>query len=100
MLPCTRFMLPNFFALIFRGGAGKMVDFAGWSMPIQYKDSIMEATIWCRQNASLFDVSHMLGVSFKVWQSLILEPSGLYINAPFARRALPAPCRACATLLI
>lgn len=42
-----------------------MVDFAGWSMPIQYKDSIMEATNWCRSNASLFDVSHMLGVTFK-----------------------------------
>eukprot|EP00193_Tetraselmis_chui_P010451 CAMPEP_0177771870 /NCGR_PEP_ID=MMETSP0491_2-20121128/11873_1 /TAXON_ID=63592 /ORGANISM="Tetraselmis chuii, Strain PLY429" /LENGTH=414 /DNA_ID=CAMNT_0019289549 /DNA_START=74 /DNA_END=1318 /DNA_ORIENTATION=- len=44
---------------------GKMVDFAGWSMPIQYKDSIMESTQWCRDNASLFDVSHMCGVSFK-----------------------------------
>eukprot|EP00873_Tetraselmis_striata_P020136 jgi/Tetstr1/440400/TSEL_028734.t1 len=44
---------------------GKMVDFAGWSMPIQYKDSIMESTQWCRNNASLFDVSHMCGVSFK-----------------------------------
>jgi aminomethyltransferase len=42
-----------------------MVDFAGWSMPIQYKDSIMESTQWCRDNASLFDVSHMCGVSFK-----------------------------------
>jgi len=42
-----------------------MVEFAGWSMPIQYKDSIMESTQWCRENASLFDVSHMCGVSFK-----------------------------------
>jgi len=44
---------------------GKMVDFAGWSMPITYKDSIMEATKHCRTNASLFDVSHMLGSSIK-----------------------------------
>lgn len=44
---------------------GKMVPFAGWSMPIQYKDSIMESTQWCRTNASLFDVSHMCGVSLK-----------------------------------
>ncbi|KAK3267270.1 hypothetical protein CYMTET_24161 [Cymbomonas tetramitiformis] len=42
-----------------------MVPFAGWSMPIQYKDSIMESTIWCRENGSLFDVSHMCGVSLK-----------------------------------
>ena len=45
---------------------GKMVPFAGWSMPIQYKDSIMESTIWCREHASLFDVSHMCGLTLKV----------------------------------
>jgi len=44
---------------------GKMVPFAGWSMPIQYKDSIMESTKWCRTNGSLFDVSHMCGLTFK-----------------------------------
>jgi aminomethyltransferase len=41
----------------------KMVPFAGWSMPIQYKDSIMESTVNCRSNGSLFDVSHMCGLS-------------------------------------
>lgn len=44
---------------------GKMVPFAGWSMPIQYKDSIMESTINCRTHGSLFDVSHMCGLSLK-----------------------------------
>jgi aminomethyltransferase len=44
---------------------GKMVPFAGWSMPIQYKDSIMDATKHCREHASLFDVSHMCGVTLK-----------------------------------
>lgn len=44
---------------------GKMVPFAGWSMPIQYKDSIMDSTINCRQNGGLFDVSHMCGLSLK-----------------------------------
>ena len=43
-----------------------MVPFAGWSMPIQYKDSIMDATKHCREHASLFDVSHMCGVTLKV----------------------------------
>lgn len=46
--------------------AGKMVPFAGWAMPIQYKDSIMDSTTWCRQHASLFDVSHMCGLTLKV----------------------------------
>lgn len=45
---------------------GKMVPFAGWSMPIQYRDSIMESTIWCREHASLFDVAHMCGLSLTV----------------------------------
>eukprot|EP01018_Ginkgo_biloba_P009939 Gb_29854 [translate_table: standard] len=44
---------------------GKMVPFAGWSMPIQYKDSIMDSTVNCRTNGSLFDVSHMCGLSLK-----------------------------------
>jgi len=44
---------------------GKMVPFAGWSMPIQYKDSIMDSTTWCREHASLFDVSHMCGLTLK-----------------------------------
>ncbi|CAM6123379.1 unnamed protein product [Calypogeia fissa] len=44
---------------------GKMVPFAGWSMPIQYKDSIMESTTNCRSHGSLFDVSHMCGMSLK-----------------------------------
>jgi len=45
---------------------GKMVPFAGWSMPIQYTDSIMESTKHCRSDASLFDVSHMCGLTLKV----------------------------------
>ncbi|CAL9763635.1 unnamed protein product [Musa acuminata subsp. burmannicoides] len=44
---------------------GKMVPFAGWSMPIQYKDSIMDSTLHCRAAGSLFDVSHMCGLSLR-----------------------------------
>ncbi|KAF7112410.1 hypothetical protein RHSIM_RhsimUnG0232700 [Rhododendron simsii] len=44
---------------------GKMVPFAGWGMPIQYKDSIMDSTLNCRENGGLFDVSHMCGLSLK-----------------------------------
>ena len=37
----------------------KMVDFAGWSMPVQYKSGIMAEHKQCRSKAALFDVSHM-----------------------------------------
>ncbi len=36
----------------------KMVDFAGWQMPVQFK-SIIEEHKNVRENAGLFDVSHM-----------------------------------------
>lgn len=37
-----------------------MVPFAGWEMPVQYKDSISESHINVRTQAGIFDVSHML----------------------------------------
>lgn len=48
---------------------GDMVDFAGYSMPVQYKQkgnphalSIIASTRWTRESASLFDVSHMCSI--------------------------------------
>lgn len=38
---------------------GKMVDFAGWEMPVQYPMGIMGEHAQCRTKAALFDVSHM-----------------------------------------
>ena len=38
---------------------GKMVDFAGWEMPVQYPMGIKGEHIHCREKAALFDVSHM-----------------------------------------
>lgn len=38
---------------------GKMVDFAGWEMPVQYPMGIMGEHAQCRAKAALFDVSHM-----------------------------------------
>lgn len=38
---------------------GKMVDFAGWSMPVQFPAGIMTEHRHCREQAGLFDVSHM-----------------------------------------
>ncbi|XP_069796014.1 aminomethyltransferase, mitochondrial isoform X1 [Narcine bancroftii] len=43
-----------------RSEGGRMVDFAGWNMPVQYKDSHINSHLHTRQHCSLFDVSHML----------------------------------------
>ena len=37
----------------------KFVAFAGYEMPIQYKDGIVKEHISTRQTAGFFDVSHM-----------------------------------------
>ncbi|KAJ3311852.1 hypothetical protein HDV04_003592 [Boothiomyces sp. JEL0838] len=40
---------------------GKMVDFAGWDMPVSYSNlGALASHNWTRQKASVFDVSHML----------------------------------------
>ncbi len=37
----------------------RMVPFAGYEMPVQYKTGIVAEHVWTRTNAGLFDVSHM-----------------------------------------
>ena len=41
-----------------RAKSARMVAFAGYAMPIQY-EGIMAEHLWTRENAGLFDVSHM-----------------------------------------
>ncbi len=41
-----------------RAKGARMVEFAGYHMPIQY-EGIMAEHLWVRENAGLFDVSHM-----------------------------------------
>ena len=38
---------------------GKMVDFGGWDMPVQYTAGVIEEHMRCRTQSGLFDVSHM-----------------------------------------
>lgn len=38
--------------------AGKLIDFGGWELPVQYS-GVMEEHLACRTAAGLFDVSHM-----------------------------------------
>ena len=38
---------------------GKMVEFGGWDMPVQYPTGIIQEHLAVRRHAGLFDVSHM-----------------------------------------
>lgn len=68
------------FALHEASGA-RFAPFAGYDMPIQYRDGIMAEHLWTRSHAGLFDVSHM-------------GPCRLVLNAPLegdaAHRAVSA----------
>lgn len=50
---------------------GRMVPFGGYNLPVQYASGIMAEHKWTREQAGLFDVSHM-GPSFLT----LREPSG------------------------
>uniref|UniRef100_A0A5F8GAQ0 Aminomethyltransferase, mitochondrial n=1 Tax=Monodelphis domestica TaxID=13616 RepID=A0A5F8GAQ0_MONDO len=58
---------------------GKMVSFAGWSLPVQYQDSHLESHLHTRRHCSLFDVSHMLQTKIfgqdrvKMMESLVVS---------------------------
>ncbi|HEY9718741.1 MAG TPA: glycine cleavage system aminomethyltransferase GcvT, partial [Trichormus sp.] len=41
-----------------RKAGARMVDFAGWNMPVQYKSIVLEHTA-VRNKVGIFDVSHM-----------------------------------------
>lgn len=38
---------------------GRLVDFAGWHMPVQYQRGILQEHLETRRSAGMFDVSHM-----------------------------------------
>ncbi|MCX5512364.1 glycine cleavage system protein T [Kaistia algarum] len=46
-------------ASLHRELGARMVPFAGYSMPVQYPKGILTEHNWTRENAGLFDVSHM-----------------------------------------
>jgi aminomethyltransferase len=43
----------------------KMVDFAGWNMPVQYPTGIVQEHLSTRRQAGLFDVAHMGRFAFR-----------------------------------
>ncbi|MDO5658975.1 MAG: glycine cleavage system aminomethyltransferase GcvT [Paracoccus sp. (in: a-proteobacteria)] len=60
---------------------GKMVPFAGWEMPVQFKPGVMAEHLHTRAHAGLFDVSHM-------GQVLLRAPSGRAEDAAAALETL------------
>lgn len=66
---------------------GKMVPFAGYSMPVQYSDlSVGDSHRWTREKASLFDVGHMYDHQSPNWTSHLTFVKGcsiiLVVRAP------------------
>src|SRR3954466_1544378 len=57
---------------------GRMVEFAGWDMPVQYSSVIAEHQA-VRQSAGLFDVSHMGEIEFK-GPGALEEANGMITN--------------------
>ncbi len=65
--------------------SAKMVDFAGWDMPLHYGSQIQEHH-QVRQQAGMFDVSHMTVVDFKGKE---VEPFLRYLLANNIDRLVP-----------
>lgn len=59
----------------------KMVPFAGYDMPVQYPSGVMAEHLWTRENAGLFDVSHM-------GQASLVAEDGRFETAAAALEAL------------
>ena len=66
-----------------REHGGKMVDFGGWEMPVQYEPGIVQEHLATRRYGGLFDVSHMGRFRFK-GQDLI----------PFLQKVMTNNCQA------
>lgn len=63
---------------------GKLVDFAGWSMPVQY-GSIVEEHLATRADIGLFDVSHMGRLRFTG------PRAGQFLDGLLTRSAMKVP---------
>jgi aminomethyltransferase len=63
---------------------GRMVDFAGWSMPVQYTSIVAEHTA-TRQAVGMFDISHMGRLRFDG------AGAGAFLDSVVTRRVVDAP---------
>lgn len=72
---------------------GRIVPFAGYGMPVQYPSGILAEHNWTRQNAGLFDVSHMgqcfvIGADFETTAAALerIVPADILSLAPGQQR--------------
>jgi len=75
---------------------GKMVEFAGWQLPVMYS-SITKEHLAVRQGAGLFDVSHM-GEFFVRGPQALEFLRWATLNDPAKRSAAPST-RCCPTIV-
>ena len=59
----------------------KMVEFAGWEMPLNYKTGVVQEHLATRKKAGLFDISHMGRFAFRGIGALALLQHVLTNNA-------------------
>jgi glycine cleavage system T protein (aminomethyltransferase) len=57
---------------VHRRMGGRMVDFGGWDMPVQYPAGTIEEHLRTRRHAGLFDVSHMGEIDVRGAESIAL----------------------------
>lgn len=93
----TDLLLETPLAGIHRELGARMVPFAGYSMPVQYSAGILTEHNWTRENAGLFDVSHM-GQAYLVGPDHATTARALEALTPGEFQAL-APGRIRYTLL-
>ena len=70
----------------------RLVDFAGWEMPVQY-EGIKAEHIAVRNHAGLFDVSHMGEVVFRGPDAEEAVQGHPHLREGYADRARTAPDR-------
>lgn len=58
----------------------RMVEFAGYNMPVQFKDGVINEHVWTRENAGLFDVSHMGPSNYELLDKSGLTPDEAHIK--------------------
>ncbi|MGH9834912.1 MAG: glycine cleavage system aminomethyltransferase GcvT, partial [Blastocatellia bacterium] len=58
-----------------RKQGGRMIDFGGWDMPVQYAAGTIEEHLAVRTAAGIFDVSHMGEIEIRGPQALDLIQS-------------------------
>ena len=62
-----------------REHGGKLVEFAGWEMPIRYAPGVIKEHLAVRERCGIFDVSHMGEIEItgpEAYTALLRQPGG------------------------